>query len=105
MSYLMPPSVAFVASACESFGPGLLGSLNGNAVAGRGAVALVPPSLGVVEPAANAGAERVLGAWSLTTTAGFSPSRPLTTKMAGCSFVGPPTGIIATARCLPGDSV
>jgi hypothetical protein len=44
------------------------------------------------------------GAWSRTSTTGFSPSPPSTTKIAGRFGVGPPRGISATARCLPGAS-
>ena len=97
----MPPSVVFTASACESFGPGLSGSLNGSAVAAVAGLAVA----GAVFASPIAGAARESGAVSETTTAGFSPSRPLMTKSAGCCLVAPPDGISATARWRPGDSV
>src|SRR4051794_24288234 len=108
----MPPSVELVASAWESWGPGLPGRMNGNAVAGAGAdgvtlgagVALAGGAGGAAaDPCgANVGVERVLGAWSVTMTADRSPPWPLMTKIAGCCRVAPPTGIIATARWRPG---
>src|SRR5947207_14668947 len=98
----MPPSVELVASACESCGPGLAGSLNGNAVAGTGALGTGVADGAGAAPAFSAGAELVLGVVALTTTAGFSPSLPLMTKIAGCCFVAPPAGMRATARWRPG---
>src|SRR5215208_7361435 len=118
----MPPSVVLVASACESPSPGASGSLNGSWVAGAVGVdgasaagaapasggadpADVPPA-GASPPAASSsvGASRVSGASGLTRIVGFSSSSPLTTYSAGCSSVGPPRGISATARWRPGAS-
>ena len=67
----MPPSVLLVASAWESWGPGLLGSLNGKVVAvvtGAPDVELVGPAAGVAADdaalprEAAAGARLVVGA-------------------------------------------
>ncbi|MDX6686097.1 MAG: hypothetical protein QOF86_2225, partial [Baekduia sp.] len=55
----MPPSVAFVASAWESWGPGLSGNLKGNAVARTGVCAV---ELVVAEPAVGDGVVVELGA-------------------------------------------
>src|SRR3954454_6120447 len=94
----MPPSVVLTASAWESFGPGAFGSVNGSVVAGAVGVALVSAG------GSSLPAPPVLGAWSETMTTGFWPSSSLTTYSAGCSFVGPPLGISATARWRPGLS-
>src|SRR3954469_561004 len=102
----MPPSVELTASAWESLGPGLCGSLIGNAAAG----ALVDAGAGadavpVLMPVPSAGVARVLGAWSETmTTDRSSFPRPFTTKIAGRSLVGPPCGMSAIARWRPGAS-
>src|SRR3954451_20686465 len=98
----MPPFVEFAATACESCGPGLAGSLNGKTVAGAGAL-----GAGVADGAGGAAGLRarggaVVGGAPLTTTVGLAPSRPLMTKIAGCSYVEPPCGISATARWRPG---
>src|SRR4051794_31241910 len=98
----MPPSVEFVASAWESCGPGLAGSLNGKTVAGAGALGAGVADGAGVAAGLSAGAEPVLGALPLTTGVGLAPSRPLMTKTAGCSFVAPPWGISATAGWRPG---
>ena len=119
-SYLIPPSVELAASACDSCGPGLSGSLIGNAVTGTAGLAVavavavalavavaVAVAVGVAPAAfpASVGVVFVLGVWSATmTTEGSFSSVPLTTKIAGCSLVGPPCGIIATARWRPGVS-
>src|SRR3954470_11480007 len=96
----MLPSVVFTASACESLGPGLSGSVNGSAAAAVGGL----EAAGAVFASPIAGAARESGAVSETTSVGFSPSRPLMTKSAGCSLVAPPDGTSATARWRPGDN-
>ena len=106
-----------VASACESPSPGASGSLNGSCLAGTvgvdGAPAGAAPAGGVVAvpdsaPEAESpsdGALRASGASGLTRIVGVSSFLPsLTTYSAGCSSVGPPRGIRATARWRPGGS-
>src|SRR3954452_20330102 len=104
----MPPSLALAARAWDSCGPGLSGSLIGNAVAGTegagvavalGVAVAVAVAAGVAAgeppdaPDASVGVVRVLGAWSLTMTTDGWSLPPLTTKIAGRSLVGPPRGI------------
>src|SRR4051794_10171095 len=120
----MPPSLSLTARAWDSCGPGLSGSLIGNAVAvvGGAAVAVavavevavavaVAVAAGVADAvaaapgaAASEGVPLVLGAWSATTTTESFPLPLWTRKIAGCSLVAPPCGIIATARWRPGAS-
>ncbi len=53
-----------------------------------------------VPPAACVGS----GVELLMMATGALPFFPGTMNRAGCAFVAPPTGIIATARCRPGVS-
>src|SRR6476660_1431683 len=118
----MPPSSWLTASAWESLARGLSGSAKLNAATLTGSlvvvlelgagvvdvalgVVVVPPAPPEVDAAWAVGAFLGSGVLSLTSTTGFSPLLPLMTKTAGCFLVAPPSGIRATARCLPGFSV
>src|SRR3954470_7255061 len=111
--YMTALSFVLTATACVPPGPGAFGSVNGNAAACTEPDGVDEPELAgadvvvVVVAAVVVSAVVVVdaaGVPSLTiATAGSSPS-PGITKRAGCSFVAPPTGIIATARCVPGVS-
>src|SRR6476659_9104021 len=116
----MPPSWWLTASACESLARGLSGSAKLKAATCTGsldvvlelgagavdvAVGVVAPPPPEVDAAWAVGAFLGSGVLSLTSTTGFSPLLPLMTKTAGCFLVAPPSGIRATARCLPGFSV
>src|SRR4051812_5869393 len=108
----MLPSPVLVASACESPSRGASGRMNGSWVAGAvgvdgasegGAVPLGGRPAAEPEGSSSDGASRTSGALGLTRIVGFPPSSPLTTYSAGCSSVGPPRGINATATWRPGD--
>ena len=109
----MPPSVVLVASACESPSPGASGSSNGNCVAGTvgvdgasdGAACASDGAAPTEAGSSSDGALLASGDSGLTRIVGVCSSPPpLTTYSAGCSSVGPPRGMSATARWRPGGS-